>query len=101
MKRKRLVSRCQCLHHQIHDDDDDDIDNIVTTSGGVGRRWEELDSNLLTLIFIRIPPHQITTSQLQCVCKSWLSVLTDPFFSTMIIIHVLANIDYNMQGQHY
>jgi hypothetical protein len=53
-------------------------------------RWGELDRDLLTLIFLRVPEYDI--SRVRLVCKSWLAVVEDPFFKIMIVMDIVEKI---------
>ncbi|XP_059441757.1 receptor-like protein 14 [Corylus avellana] len=53
-------------------------------------RWGELDRDLLTLIFLRVPEYDI--SRVRLVCKSWLAVMEDPFFKIMIVMDIVEKI---------
>jgi hypothetical protein len=60
------------------------------------RRWGELDRDLLTLIFLRVPDYDISRS-VRLVCKSWLAVVEDPFFKIMIVMDIVEKlrVEYN------
>lgn len=53
-------------------------DAVCIAGGGGGGRWDELDSEILASIFVRIVPPELMVRSVALVCRCWMEVVSGP-----------------------
>ncbi|PHT60241.1 hypothetical protein CQW23_02604 [Capsicum baccatum] len=53
-------------------------DAVCIAGGGGGGRWDELNSEILASIFVRIVPPELMVRSVALVCRSWMEVVSGP-----------------------